>query len=314
MPYPLQLAPIYQDYTWGGYRLRPGNERTAEAWVVYEQNRILNGSLAGKTLLEAVQELGPELLGKKVYERTGDRFPLLIKLLDCADWLSLQVHPNDEQARRMVGPDKFGKTEAWHILEAEPDSTLLFGLRPGTTKEAITEALNSSTVLDLVQSHKVQQGDTIFIRPGMIHALGPGLLIFEVQQTSNITYRVYDWGRPQTEKRKLHIAESLEVLDPQAEAHIVSLSEVPDSGAHTLATSQYFTLEVLRGEGTPLQFDPGGESFHTLTIVEGQAKIEGSTWSHSLARHESLLLPANIGPYRVIPDGPLYALKSFVPA
>jgi mannose-6-phosphate isomerase len=257
MPYPLQLAPEYRDYVWGGTRLRPGNQRTAEAWVVFEQNKIINGPLAGKTLIEAVEELGPDLLGRTVYQRTGSRFPLLIKLLDCADWLSLQVHPNDEQARRLEGPDQFGKTEAWHILEADPGASLLFGLRPGTDQEQLQAAVTGGTILDLVQSHQVQQGDTVFIRPGMIHALGPGLLIYEVQQTSNITYRVFDWNRPAAAGRKLHIAESLEVLDPQAEARIVPRPDLPDGGQAVLAKASSSPGTALCSERSN-KFKPAG--------------------------------------------------------
>jgi mannose-6-phosphate isomerase len=312
MPYPLQLVPEYRDYVWGGMRLRPGDQRTAEAWVVYEQNQIKNGDLAGKSLLEAVQSLGPDLLGRRVYERTGSRFPLLIKLLDCADWLSLQVHPNDEQARRLEGPDQFGKTEAWHILEADPGAKLLFGLHPGTTPEVLKEAVSDGTILDLVQEHQVQPGDTVFIRPGMIHALGPGLLIYEVQQTSNITYRVFDWNRPAAAGRKLHIEQSLEVLDPQAEARIVPRPALPEGGRSELAQSQYFTLELLHGEEKALDLDPQGETFHTLTVTAGQARVEGRGWSLDLHRLDSLVLPANTGPYRLIPQGRMSALKSSV--
>ena len=117
----LQLVPEYRDYVWGGQRLRPGT-LTAEAWVVYENDRIANGPLAGKTLGEAAQELGADLLGENPVKRTGTRFPVLIKLLDCNEWLSVQVHPNDEQAAQMEGPDQFGKTEAWYILEAQADA------------------------------------------------------------------------------------------------------------------------------------------------------------------------------------------------
>ena len=117
---------------WGGDRLRPGHNPTAEAWVIWENDRIETGPLAGKTLGEAAQEFGSALLGQKAVARTGMRFPLLIKLLDCAQWLSLQVHPNDEQALRLEGPGQFGKTEAWHVLEAQAGATLIAGVKPGT--------------------------------------------------------------------------------------------------------------------------------------------------------------------------------------
>ena len=124
----LQLISEYRDYVWGGQRLRPGT-LTAEAWIVYEGDRIANGPLQGATLGEAAQQLGGALLGQKAMARTGTRFPLLIKILDCNEWLSVQVHPNDEQARQMEGPDQFGKTEAWYILDASEDAQLIAGVK-----------------------------------------------------------------------------------------------------------------------------------------------------------------------------------------
>src|SRR5512141_2885426 len=132
----LQLIPEYRDYVWGGRRLRPG-ALTAEAWIVYEGDRVANGSLQGKTLAEAAQQLGADLLGQKAMTRTGTRFPLLVKILDCNDWLSVQVHPNDEQARQLEGPDQFGKTEAWHIVDAVGGAQLIAGVKEGSKAEAL---------------------------------------------------------------------------------------------------------------------------------------------------------------------------------
>lgn len=305
----LKITPLFRDYVWGGGRLRPG-ERTAEAWVVYEGAVIAEGALSGKTLGEAAAVYGADLLGSRAVEHTGLRFPLLIKLLDCADWLSLQVHPNDEQARRLEGPNHFGKTEAWHVLDAQEEAALLFGLRPGATQHALEEAVRRGGVLDLVQRYQVQAGDTVFIMPGMIHALGPGLLIYEVQQTSNITYRVYDWDRPLTAGRKLHIDESLAVLNPAAEAYIQPRPEFSDGVSHTLVTCPYFTLELLTGETNGATQDTRGESFHTLTLIEGAARVEGDGWAMPLERYETLLVPASTGVYRVIPAGRTSLLKA----
>ncbi|MBI3161203.1 MAG: class I mannose-6-phosphate isomerase, partial [Chloroflexi bacterium] len=230
----LKLAPEYRDYVWGGDRLRLGHVPTAEAWVVYEQDRIETGSLAGKTLGDVANEFGAELLGEKSITRTGRRFPLLIKLLDCAEWLSLQVHPNDEQAARLEGPGHFGKTEAWHVLDAQPDSKLIAGLKPNTDAEQLAESIRNGAVIDHVQYTAVSQGDTIFMPAGTLHALGPGLLVYEVQQASDLTYRVYDWGRPETETRKLHIEKSIAVARPGFAAPITPLPNCGDGTRHTL--------------------------------------------------------------------------------
>ena len=188
----LRLLPEYRDYIWGGNRLRPGVVPTAEAWVIYEADRVANGKLSGLTLAEVAQEFGEDLLGEVPFRRTGNRFPLLIKLLDSAQWLSLQVHPNDEQARSLEGPNHFGKTEAWHIIDAARNAQLIAGMKPNTPSGPLAEAIRNETVADWVQYHTVHKGDSIFMPPGTLHALGPGLLLYEVQQTSDLTYRVYD--------------------------------------------------------------------------------------------------------------------------
>jgi mannose-6-phosphate isomerase len=308
---PFKLIPEYRDYVWGGERLRPG-QLTAEAWVVYEQDRISGGNYNGQTLLETAGQLGAALLGSRVVERTGQRFPLLIKLLDCADWLSLQVHPNDEQARKLEGPDQFGKTEAWHILSADPGAELLFGLKAGVTAHELEASVRDGSVLERVARHSVQPGDTVFIRPGMIHALGPGLLIYEVQQTSNITYRVWDWDRPASAGRKLHIRQSLEVLDPSAEAKVLPRPALETGQRQTLAECPYFTLEMIRAGGSPVALETTGETFHILTATFGSTNLCGEGWETSLEAYESLVIPADCGVYQVNSQQGAVILKASV--
>jgi len=300
MLYPVQLIPEYRPYVWGGHRLRPGSERTAEAWVVYECDRIAAGPLAGRTLAEAVAENGAELLGQRVVQHTGLRFPLLIKLLDCADWLSLQVHPNDEQAIRLEGAGQYGKTEAWHFIEAEPGAEILCGLCPGVTAERLAQAVRQGTVVDLMQRFTVCAGDSIFISPGMIHALGPGLLLYEVQQTSDVTYRVFDWNRPAISARKLHIEQSLAVADLDAVSHIVPQPPiVNDRQPQSLVSCRYFTLEMLAGRSDSMTLDTDGESFHALTLVEGEAELEWADGRLRLHRFDTVIIPASCGSYRI---------------
>jgi len=308
----LRLLPEYRARVWGGQRLRPGPESVGEAWIVYEQNRIAEGPYAGLTLAEAAAQAGEALLGRRAVQQTGSRFPLLIKLLDCADWLSLQVHPDDEQARRLEGPGHFGKTEAWHILDAEPGAKVIAGLRPGATSEALAQALQNGTILDWVQYLPVQAGDTVFVRAGTIHALGPGLLLYEVQQTSDITYRVFDWNRPQTAGRELHIDQSLAVSDPQAAGQALPRPALDDGGCETLVTCPYFTLELMRGQTRAISLDTRGETFHALTVIEGRAHVAGEGWHQTLDRFESLVVMAACGAYRVEPQGTFQALKASV--
>jgi len=219
---PFKLEPEFREYIWGGSRLRPDAERTAEAWVVYENNLVVSGPFKGKRLKEVALVAGESLLGQAVMKRTGMKFPLLVKLLDSQKWLSLQVHPNDAQAVRWEGTGSFGKMEGWYIIEAEEGAMLLSGFNPGTSQADISDTIGEKDMLEIVSRKAVKKGDAILITPGTIHAIGPGLMVYEVQQTSDITYRVYDWDRPTTEGRKLHIKQALDVLDPYAGGEVVS--------------------------------------------------------------------------------------------
>ena len=307
----LRLISDYRHRVWGGQRLKPSAEPYGEAWLVYEENRVAAGPHAGKTLAEVAAQHGAALLGTRAAEGTGARFPLLIKLLDCADWLSVQVHPNDEQARRLEGPDEFGKTEAWHILESEPGAELICGLRPGTTAEMLQQAIKEGTVVDLGQRLRVDAGDTVFVQAGMIHALGPGLLLYEVQQTSDTTYRVFDWNRPSSAGRELHIEQSLAVADPMAVGEAKPLPPL-DGGRALLVECPYFRLERLEVDDAPLQLDTGGASFHALTVIEGQARVRGDGWTEDLGRFETVVVPAAAGSYTVESQAKCGVLKASV--
>jgi len=308
----LKLTPSYRDYVWGGERLRPGHYPTAEAWVVWEDDMIESGSWAGKTLGEGAAQLGDKLLGAKAMARTGTRFPLLIKLLDCAKWLSLQVHPDDAQAVELEGPGQFGKTEAWHVLDAAPDAKLIGGLKPNTSPEALAESIRNGTVIDHVQYANVKRGDTIFMPAGTLHALGPGLLIYEVQQTSDWTYRVYDWGRPATEKRPLHIEKSIRVTRADFTAPITPMPAIGDGTRHVLVQCDYFTLELLSAISNTIDLDTKSESFHAITVIEGQAILKADNEQVQLDKFQTAVVPAMVGSYQFQPLSNCRALKASV--
>jgi mannose-6-phosphate isomerase len=308
----LKLVPSYRDYIWGGDRLRPGHNPTAEAWVVWEEDQIESGPLAGKTLGEAAIEFGDSLLGTRVMSRTGTRFPLLIKLLDCAQWLSLQVHPNDEQAVELEGPGQFGKTEAWHILEAQPNATLIAGLKPDTTPETLANSIRNETIIEHVQYLPVAAGDTVFMRAGTLHALGPGLLVYEVQQTSNWTYRVYDWGRPQTEARKLHIEKSIQVTRADLAAPVISMPKCEDGSQQRLIECEYFTLDLLCASTRAIKLETQRATFHAITLIEGKAILQAGDETLELDKFHSAVIPANTGSYQLQPLTNCRALKSSV--
>ncbi|MCE1255484.1 MAG: class I mannose-6-phosphate isomerase [Anaerolineae bacterium] len=309
---PLRLETIYRDYVWGGNRLKPGHAPIAEAWVVYENNKILNGPLTGKTLSEAAEIYGVDLLGKSSVDSTGKRFPLLIKLLDCAQWLSLQVHPDNTLAEKLEGPGQFGKAEAWYFIDTEDGSEILCGLKPGTCSEELEEAIRNHTVLHQMQHLHPRAGDSIYIRPRTIHALGPGLLVYEVQQTSNWTYRVWDWDRPATAERPLHIEKSLVAADPALTGQLISAPQGNDGIVHRLVENAYFDLDLIETLNQTLTLDTAGLSFHALTIVSGALWVEGSNWQQPLTAMQSLLIPANAGSYRLTPESNCKVLKAQV--
>ena len=311
---PFSLAPEYRDYVWGGSRLRPDIVPTAEAWIIFAGNRITSGPYAGRALSDLASEFGVDLLGSKAVAQTGTRFPVLVKILDCAQWLSLQVHPNDEQAQRLEGDGLFGKTEAWHVLEAEQNAELVAGIKPGVSADALTSAIQSKSeaILDLVEKVEVKAGDTLFMNPGTIHALGPGMLIYEIQQTSDITYRFYDWGRPETETRKLHIDKAIAVSNPNAASLPVNPPQMEDGEVTTLTQCQYFQLDEIRVDKKTVSLETKGESFHGLTVIEGQVQVTAEGEAFILNKFETLLIPACCGAYQVQPLQKSRVLKASV--
>lgn len=307
------LEPKYRDYVWGGSRLLPGKSPIAEAWIIFEEDKIVTPAvLAGKTLSEVSQEYGAALLGEHNVSRTGPRFPLLIKLLDCAHWLSLQVHPDDKSARDLEGPQHFGKTELWHFLDAAPDSEILCGLLPGMTPSDLRHNIVAGTMTDIIRRLNVHSGQSIFIPPGTIHALGPGLFVYEVQQSSNITYRAFDWNRPATPERPLHVEKTLAVTDINSRPELISHPPQENGLRHRLQSCDYFTLDLLQSQSSPIMLDTGNKSFHIITVIKGRARVQGNTWSEEIGALQSVLVPAIVGPYSVNPESEMEALLAFV--
>src|SRR5437870_4395620 len=229
--YPFTFHPVLKRYLWGGRRLgtvlgKPIGEGSdyAESWEIADhehgQSIVASGPLAGTSLHELMTSRGPELLGRHApldCQTTLPRFPLLFKFLDCQRDLSVQVHPNDAAAARLTPPD-LGKTEAWIVLDAQPGSRIYAGLKTGCSEATLRRAFDDGSVEDCLHSFEPQPGDCIFMPAGTVHALGAGLLIAEIQQASDTTYRLYDWGRtgPDGKPRPLHVDEALRVIDYSA--------------------------------------------------------------------------------------------------
>lgn len=310
---PVVLSPQLKRRVWGGRRLAPGGGPVGEAWVVHENNLIAGPAWRGMTLGELSAQLGPDLLGTTAVERTGDRFPLLIKLLDAHDWLSVQVHPDDALARELEGPTHYGKTEAWHILEAAPDAEIILDLAEGVDAEAFHSAVQNGTALEAIRRAPVQTGDTCFIPAGTVHALGPGLFLYEVQQASDITYRVYDWDRPLSEGRALHLEQARRSVRPSDNtARCSPMPPASLSGERELAKCEYFRLERLDLHSETIERETGGRSFHAITVVEGRVQVETSGGALELFTHASAVIPAAAGWYRVTSNTSSAALVASV--
>ncbi|PNY81468.1 type I phosphomannose isomerase catalytic subunit [Deinococcus koreensis] len=298
LPAFLRLEPRYYPRVWGGEQLAPpaaDGTPVGEAWIADGQSVVQGGPLAGQTV-DALMTAHPgELLGSGLDAAQG--FPLLIKLLDCHDWLSVQVHPNDAQAREMVGPAERGKTEAWHILRAQEGAELLAGVTPGTSAQALADAIRGGEILTLAQRRAVEAGDTVFIPAGTLHALGPGLLLYEVQQASDTTYRVFDWNRPVSAGRKLHTEESVRVTDPQQQGEYHPVGET--GGLGELVGSEYFVLRGVPGD----QSQDSAGRVQLVTTVEGSLTLEAGLQSLELPLYATALVPAATGPYRLLGEG-----------
>jgi mannose-6-phosphate isomerase len=310
----IPLDPRYYERVWGGQTLKPADPPIGEAWIAFEKSVARSGPWRGRTIGELALTQGSMLLGNDVARRYGSRFPLLVKLLDCADWLSVQVHPDDERARAMVGPDEFGKTEAWNFLEVAPGARILAGVQPGTRPEDLAGAIRDGRVLEIARRIDVHAGDTVFIPAGTLHALGPGLLLYEVQQASDTTYRVYDWDRPASAGRKLHLEESVGVTNVAASPTLTPLPALVGTAAAATAVCDYFQLDVLQIADRPFAADTDGRSFHILTVVDGSVEVVSQGEAVHLQRYDTALVAGGAGAYTLRVDRPpARVLRAAVP-
>jgi mannose-6-phosphate isomerase len=319
--YPLRFDPILRQYIWGGRRLESslskhlglGND-WAESWEIcdheQDQSIVQFGPLSGTTLAQLVGQYGIALLGRHAPQ---PRFPLLLKFLDAAQTLSVQVHPNDAQAAKLIPPD-LGKTEAWVVLEAEPDSLIYAGLKRGVDRNALARAIHEGSCQDCLHAFHPSPGDCIFIPAGTVHAIGAGLLVAEIQQSSDATFRLFDWNRlgPDGRPRPLHIEQGLDAVD----FHRGPVKpQQPDPTDRTqvcrLVECEWFVLDRWKF-AAPLS--AGGDNrCHILAVLEGMVQIEGDPSNIALSRGGTALLPASLGPVRLTPVGDAMLLDAYLP-
>lgn len=290
--YTLKLKPALKDYLWGGtrlkteYKMESDLEKVAEAWVLSTHKDgpsvVLNGELCGKTLTEAVEIFGADCLGEN--GRKFSYFPILIKLIDAKDDLSVQVHPNDEYALKVEG--EYGKTEMWYIVDCEEGAALYYGFKEEISKEDFRKKIADNTITDVLNRVPVKKGDVFFIPSGTIHAIGKGILIAEIQQNSNTTYRVSDYGRlgADGKPRPLHIDKAVEVTN------LTPPPAAKDLSAGTLAECEYFKVRLFSTDKQK-EIEVDNTSFTSLLCLEGEVSFDGVT----LVKGDCAFIPANRG-------------------
>lgn len=320
LTYPLRFEPIFREYVWGGRRLgsvlhKPigSGEQYAESWELVDhgadQTVVSNGPCAGMELGELGRRWPQELYGTPSYSGS---FPLLFKFLDANQNLSIQVHPNDQQAARLDPPD-LGKTEAWIVLHAEPHSTIYAGLKPHVTRADLRQALLGGDVIDHLHTIRPQAGDCLLIPAGTVHAIGAGLLVAEIQQSSDTTFRLFDWNRMGTDgkPRTLHIHQGLEVIDFDAGPIQPCVPQTVGPNRERLVACDKFVIDRMRVEG-PFQMPVDGR-FHILACLQGAVTWDDGPTPVRLGLGETALLPAACTSRHLHAAEPSMVLDMFLP-
>ena len=320
--YPLKFKPVFDDRIWGGEKIKThlGLDflpltRCAEAWVLsgYEgkQTVVSNGFLAGNEINELIEIYMDDLVGEKVFEKNGEIFPLLIKFIDSRDWLSIQVHPDDELARKRNMSN--GKTEMWYVLDAERDAQLIAGFKGKVTQKQYLDHLKNNTLPEIMNFEKVNPGDVFYMPAGLVHALGPGVLLTEIQQTSDATYRLFDWNRKDAsgKERELHTDQALAAISFEPHQSKIHYTSKPDETAN-LVESPYFTTNLIE-LAQPLRKNyEEVDSFVVYICLEGGMRIKCGDELTNIVKGEVVLIPAIINVVEVYPVNWVKFIEVFI--
>jgi mannose-6-phosphate isomerase len=305
--YPLQFDPILKERIWGGEKLKTilnkpiVSKITGESWelstVEGDVSVVANGSLKGKSLMDLIEEMPKEILGTKVYERFGKQFPLLFKYLDAREDLSIQVHPNDKLAKERH--NSFGKTEMWYVTQADPDARIIVGFKENSSKEEYLKHLNDKTLVSILDDVKAKPGDVFFLETGTVHAIGAGLVVAEIQQTSDITYRLYDFDRKdaQGNTRELHVDLALDAINYN-KVETQKKYETKTNVSNTVVDCPYFTTNFIPLEDK-VAVSKTGETFTVYMCIEGSFEIEYDGFKQSYSKGDTVLVPAEINAFFV---------------
>jgi len=327
--YPLRFEPIFRRYIWGGFGLRDqllkdtGDETAAESWEIVDhhddQSIVLFGELQGKSLRQLIADHAADLLGAKlagelssesIPPQLRNRFPLLLKFLDANRDLSIQVHPDDAFGATLTPPD-LGKTEAWIVMDAKPGAKIYAGLKQGVTVENFRAAAASGETPSMMHSFEPKVGDCVFIKAGTQHAIGAGLLIAEIQQASNTTFRIDDWGRVDADgnPRDLHVEQGIAATD-FSRGPVQAETPAQSDGVETLVSCDKFTIRRHRTDAT---IEVGGDGrFRILTLISGSLNVADDPAEKPLGRAETVLLPACLDATTITPNGEVELLEIWV--
>jgi mannose-6-phosphate isomerase len=305
--YPLKFVPILKDRIWGGRKLKTllgkdiQSDITGESWelsgVEGDISVVADGPLKGKSLNDLILLSPSGILGTAVSKRFGTTFPLLFKYLDAREDLSIQVHPNDELAKKRH--NSFGKTEMWYVVQADRDSEIIVGFKEDSSAEEYVSHLSNNTLLELLDSRPVQKGDVFFLETGTVHAIRAGLLIAEIQQTSDITYRIYDYDRVDAEgnKRQLHVDEALEAINYKASDTQKRYAQQPNA-ANNMVQCPYFTTSYVPLDGTyAVKHDAA--SFRVYMCTEGKFELSNESDTWQFAKGDTVLVPAALSDFQL---------------
>ena len=309
--YPLKFKPVYKEKIWGGTAIKDRFNRSVEgdsigeSWEIaaHEEgnSKVANGEFKGKPLAKVVNKTGVDLLGTKASEDDFKKFPLLIKLLDANDKLSVQVHPDDEHAAYHEG--ELGKTEMWYVIDAKEDAQLIYGINPGVDQEEFRRSIKAGELGENLRKVDIKPGDVLYIPSGTVHAIMEGILLAEIQQNSDTTYRVYDWNRMGKDgaPRELHIDSALEVIDfdgePQEKVEGLKIKK-EDIEKDILVACPYFITEKIELDGS-YKTEANGERFYIYMGLEGKTNLKYKDQEIDILAGETVLVPAALGEYEL---------------
>jgi len=321
--YPIKFDPILKDKIWGGEKLKElFNKKSTrndigESWELSDVEGnvsiVSNGALKGQTLKELLNQFKGTLVGENVYANFGDNFPLLIKFIDAKEALSIQVHPDDALAKERH--NSFGKTEMWYVMQAEAEGDLIVGFNKDSSKEEYVKHLEEKKLLEILNQEKVKKGDVYFIPTGRIHAIGAGVLLAEIQRTSDITYRVYDWDRLDDEgnSRELHTELALDAIDYSSEKKYSTNYTTAVNKSTPVVSCDYFTTNMVVIDGNMNIDNSTKDSFVIYMCVKGEVTIEcGDSKIEKMVKGETVLIPASLKKYQLKSDKASELLEVYI--